>query len=321
MKLPIAHKFVLCILVVVAAVTLCVLPFLSIGKETIYIYTKSLHPNSRELGFIKELRGLGYEVKLNSSNMPRQEDIGIWFKAPEYIKEINKSQAKYNFIYNEDYYPLNWQEIQTRLIVLTPYQDLYEHYSRSNIQSAKFILGVNLADFYINQNNFKSGYKEYPLVYYGDNNKPSPLAEKLRQEPNVKFLGRFWENNENILPDKDGDEAERREFLSKAQIIAVYNEAVSTESKIINTEILEATASGGLVISSPNSAAKEIYGDNIIIYEQLEDFPKQVNYYLNHPEIMRSKVINAQKITAEKLSSAASARRLHEIIEWLNKTA
>ncbi len=321
MKLPIAHKFVLCILAVATAVMLCILPFLATEKETVYIYTKSHRPNSREVGFVNELKRLGYEVKLNASNMPRQEDIGIWFKAPEYVKEINKSQAKYNFIYNEDYYPLNWQEIQTRLIVLTPYQDLYEHYTRSNIQSAKFILGVNLADFYINSNNFKSGYKEYPLVYYGDNNKSSPLAEKLRQEPNVKFLGRFWETNENVLPANEGDETERRRFLSKAQIVAVYNKADSIDSKIINTETLEATASGGLVISSPNSMVKEIYGDNIIIYEDLEDFPKQVSYYLNHPEIMRSKIINAQKITAEKLSSAASARRIREIIEWLNKTA
>lgn len=319
MKLPIAQKFSLCLLAVATAATLCVLPFLAAYKETIYLYTRDAHPNSREQGFANELKRLGYEVKLNTSDMPLPNSIGVWFKKSEYVKEINRSQAKYNFIYNEDYYPLNGQEIQTQLIVLTPYQDLYEHYVRSNIKSAQFILGVNLSDFYINQQNFAKEYKTYPLVYYGDNNKSSPLAEKLRKESNVKFIGRFWENDDKVLINGDVKDSERGRLLSKANIVSVYNEPNSADSKIISPEIMEATASGCLVISSPNKMAKEIYGDSIIIYENLDDFSKLASYYLNQPDIVREKVIKAQKITAEKLSSATSAQRLNEIIKWLNQ--
>lgn len=319
MKLPIAQKFSLCLLAAATAATLCVLPFLAADKETIYLYTKDSRADSREQGFANELKRLGYEVKLNTSDMPLPNSIGVWFKRPEYAKEINRSQAKYNFIYNEDYYPLNGQEIQTQLIVLTPYQDLYEHYVRSNIKSAKFILGVNLSDFYINPQNFAQGYKKYPLVYYGDNNKSSPLAEKLRKESNVKFMGRFWENDDKVLMNENVEDSERGRLLSKTNIVSVYNEPNSADSKIISREIMEATASGCLVISSPNKMAKEIYGESIIVYENLDDFPKLVDYYLNQPEIMREKVIKAQKITAEQLSSASSAQRLNEIIKWLNQ--
>lgn len=319
MKLPIAQKFSLCLLAVATAVTLCVLPFLATDKETIYLYTRDAQPDSREQGFASELKRLGYEVKLNASNMPSANSIGFWFKTPEYIKEINQSQAKYNFIYNEEYYPINGQELQTKLIVLTPYQDLYEHYVRSNIKSAKFILGVNMADFYMDAKSLQSDYKEYSLVYYGDNNKPSPLAVKLQSEANVKFLGRFWEKNDKVLQNKEGGASERGRLLSKAKIVSVYNEPNSLDSKIISKEIMEAAASGCLVMSSPNGMVKEIYGDNIIVYENLEDFPKLVTYYLNQPEIRINKIINAQKITAEKLSATASAQRLNEIIQWLNQ--
>ena len=318
MKLPVAQKIGLGLLAVAAAVTLCVLPFLAAPKEIIYIYTQTNQIDSREQGLANELKRLGYEVKINDRNTQKRDSIGLWFSPLGYVEKINRSQTKYNFIYSENYYPLNWNEIQSDVIVLTPYQDLYEHYVRSNVKSAKFTMGVNLADFSLNTNNFQSGYKEYPVIYYGDNTL-SPLAERLRDDKRVKFLGSAGEEGANILQAKEGSARERGIFLSKANIVALYNAPNSPETKYIVPQIMEAAASGALVFSTPNEAVKELYGDNVIIYENMDDFNRLVSYYLNHPEITNAKIIAAQKITAEKLSSEASAQKLHQMIEWLNQ--
>ena len=50
------------------------------------------------------------------------------------------------------------------------------------------------------------------------------------------------------------------------------------------------------------------------MYEKESDFPGLVDYYLQNPEISRAKIVAAQKITADRLSSAASARRFKERI-------
>lgn len=182
MKLPAAQKTVLGLLAAIAAAALCALPFLAVKKDIVYVYAKSPVPDSRETGFIRELKRLGYEVKLNSSSLPAVGTVGLWFRPPEFASQLETSPAAWNFIYNEDYYPFDWRGLKKFPVVLTPYRELYEHYARSNIRTAMFTVGVNTTDFYAPETVFQPGYKVYPLVYYGDNNKSSPLAESLKNK-------------------------------------------------------------------------------------------------------------------------------------------
>ena len=77
MKLPAAQKTVLGLLAAIAAAALCALPFLAVKKEIVYVYAKSPVPDSRETGFIRELKRLGYEVKLNSCRQPGRSACGF----------------------------------------------------------------------------------------------------------------------------------------------------------------------------------------------------------------------------------------------------
>ena len=353
MKLPAAQKTVLGLLAAIAAAALCALPFLAVKKDVVYVYAKSPVPDSRETGFIRELKRLGYEVKLNSSSLPAAGTVGLWFRPPEFASQLETSPAAWNFIYNEDYYPFNWRGLKKLPVVLTPYRELYEHYARSNIKTAMFTLGVNTVDFYAPETVFQPGYKVYPLVYYGDNNKSSPLAESLKKQSennkplseslnaqsrndnpsslaeklkkyggtvqgSVWFMGRFWENGlPQLVP--QGTPAEKGRELSRAFITAVYAAPETPAAKMVPAETAEAAAAGALVIMPSNSAVKEIYGDNVIMYEKESDFPGLVDYYLQNPEISRAKIVAAQKITVDRLSSAASARRFKEILDWLRQ--
>ncbi len=316
MKLQAAQKATLGLLAAITAAALCVLPFLAAKKDVVYVYAKSAVPDSREQGFVRELKRLGYEVKLNAKELPRAGTVGLWFKGPDAVSLISRSAAEYNFIYNEDYYPFDWRGLEKLPVVLTPYRELYEHYARANVKTALFTLGVNPADFFAS-----AAAKAYPLIYYGDNNKTSPLAEELKGRPDVKFLGRFWENSPNLITPEGGTAAARGAELSKARIVAIYNAPGTPAAKIVPVEIMEAAAAGALVMTSPNAAVKQVYGDSVIISEDDKNFLPLISYYLQNPAIMREKNVSAQKITAEKLSSAASAKRFIELLDWLKNNS
>ena len=164
MKLKATHKIYLIVLLSITAVALCALPFLLVNKDVIFIYTKNHYPTSKENGFIDGLKKSGYRVIVNTSTKTPQK-VAIWFKSTNAVKTImDTTQFKYNFIYNEDYYSLNWQELKEKPIILTPYQELYEHYMRNNIKSARFYLGVNTKDYY------PTGEAKKDIVYYENKN-------------------------------------------------------------------------------------------------------------------------------------------------------
>lgn len=314
MKLKTRYRIWLSLVVSIAVVVLCTLPFWAIKSDTIYIYTKSQNPNSQELGFINELKYLGYRVKVNHPSLPHKKSVGLWLKDTNSVYQISNSLAKYNFLYTDEYYPIEWKKLKTIPIVLTPYKDLYEHYVRTNIKTAEFDLGVNMADFYIEPSEYK-----YPMIYYGDNNKSSPLARFLSQNKNIKFLGRFWSAENNTI--KGGNNSSIPEILRQTKIVAVYEDANSHLSKKIPQEIKEATACGALVITPKNNKVQDVYGNNIIMYDNLSEVPSIINYYMakSNEDIVKEKILNAHKITKEQQSSKASAQRFEQILDWIKE--
>lgn len=315
MKLNKKHKITLFLICVITAAVLCTLPFLTIKKEVIYIYTKSLQLQSKELGFVRELKLLGYKVLINSPIKPSEQDYGLWLGSPEDVADINKNPAKIKFLYTEAYYPADWHGIQNMPIILTPYKELYEHYMRSNIKTAWFTIGVDVADFYVTKQT-----KKYQLTYYGDDNKTTPLTEILSQEK-VKFIGDFWSDKNRIIASKKGDAKERNKALAQSKIVLVYNAPNSPESKRIPDEIMEAAASGTLVFSTFNQAVHELYGDSIIYYTTPIDLLAKKNYFLNKYSQINAKILSAADITAKNISSAATAHRFQEILLWIKENA
>ena len=200
MKLPAAQKIWLGLGAAVAAVVLCTLPFLAAKtqKDIVYVYSASPEPDSREAGFIRELKKLGCEIKVNPENKPDKSVAAVWFRAPEFARNLADSEAAYDFIYSEAYYPFDWRGLAKMPVMLTPYREIYEHYARSNIKSAMFTLGVNTADYTAPA--AADAGKKYPLVWYGDNNRQTPLAEKIIARPDSYILGNFWEKSAGLLP-------------------------------------------------------------------------------------------------------------------------
>lgn len=312
MKLKPTHKIFFGLLAVLAAVVLFTLPFWAVKKETIYLYTSSNVLTSREKGFIRELKNLDYAVKVNPKQFPARGSIGFWFKSSAYVKQIAESEAEYNFIYNEDFYPFEWQGLKNPPIVLTPYQKLYEHYMRANMRSALFTLGINPVDFY--QHNRR---KVNPLVYYGDNMQDDKVGQQLLAEPNVRFLGRFWPNDGRMLEVSEESVSGRCETLAETEIVIVPAYVSSPQGEMITAAVMEATACGALVMSPENQVLKQQYGESIIYYRKAEDVVPLVTYYLNNKTIMAQKTAEAAAITQKRATSAQSAKRFKQLYDWL----
>ncbi len=137
------YKFILFSVLVITAVVLCALPFFTVDKKLVYIYTKQNTPDDREQSFINGLNELGYNIQLNTQRSPTSKDVALWFRSPEFVAEIAKSEAQYNFIYSNEHYPFAWEEVKNYPVVLTPHQDVYEHYMRTNIKTALFKFDEN----------------------------------------------------------------------------------------------------------------------------------------------------------------------------------
>lgn len=309
MKLKAGYKYSLSLVLALTAVMLCILPFLAVKKDILYVYTEQSEPSVREQGFIRELRRLGLSVIVNEK-APDDKGYALWFKNPDYAVKIADSKAKENFLYTEIYAPFDWQSVSKAPIVLTPYREIFEHYMRSNIKSAIMTLGVNTSVFYQ-----KSKQKRYALVYSGDNNKNAPITEYLRKRTTALFLGTFWPRDYPQLSLKNSLPQGRAKALSETQKVVIYNAEDTPESKKIPNEIMEATACGALVFTTYNKTVENMYQDNVIFYTDEADLKSKLAMPFN--AVLQNKVLKAQKITTEKLSSAASAKRFKELLDWV----
>lgn len=132
--IKVTKKKYISLLLTIAAVVIFTLPFWLPEKE-IFIYSaKPL--TSEEQGYVAKLQKIGYKAKHVALNGEQKSDIAIWFGSADFVKHIETSKAKYNFLYIEEYYPVNFDSLQEYPIILTPHKALYEHYVRSNIKTA-----------------------------------------------------------------------------------------------------------------------------------------------------------------------------------------
>ena len=136
MKLSAKHKISLFVVLTVAVVVLCTLPLLFTKKNILYVYANELPQQS----FFSGLKRAGFNVIFNSYDKPKDGSDVLWFSMPQQLEKIQDNNFRFNFVYTEDNYPIDWQQLQTPVIILTPYQKLYEHYMRSNVPAAKFNL-------------------------------------------------------------------------------------------------------------------------------------------------------------------------------------
>ena len=136
MKKSKTYKVYLCMFLLVTAVVLSTLSLHFFSKDTIYVYSSKNILNKSEQEIIKDLQEAGYRIVLNKA-ISKKEKFSLWFRNPENVKDImSKTTFKYNFIYSNAYYTFDWEGLDKQPIVLTPYQELHEHYMRSNIKSA-----------------------------------------------------------------------------------------------------------------------------------------------------------------------------------------
>ena len=122
------------LLLAIAAVVFFTLPFW-LYQKSIFIYSAE-QLTEDEQSYVYKLQKMGYKTKYMPLDTEEKSDIAIWFGSADFVKQVKVSSAKYNFLYIEEYYPINIDGEQVYPIILTPHKALYEHYVRSNIKTA-----------------------------------------------------------------------------------------------------------------------------------------------------------------------------------------
>ena len=118
------------LMVSITAVVIFTLPFFQ--TRTIYVYS-SKNLNKEEQNYLEQLDRMGYKI---SNKTQKNTDISLCFGSSECIKQIEQVQTLYNFIYTDEYFPINIEEGIVYPVILTPHRAIFEHYMRSNIKTA-----------------------------------------------------------------------------------------------------------------------------------------------------------------------------------------
>ena len=303
------QNIILIVVLLLTVVMLCVLPLVCIKNNKVYVYTQTIIPNSQENGFIEELKALGYSIEVNSNKELAPKDVSVWFKSNQYTMEGKIKTNSYTFLYNEDYYPYHPQSSDISPVILTPYKDLYEHYARSNIRSAEFFLGMNAKDFIYDEKG-----RQY-IVYYELRNQDTEVSGYLSNNDKILFVGRFWQSNVPLDATDEYISKKYNTMLQKSRIVIIEN---TPNSKLIPQEILHATASGALVVTRFNQSVYNVYGDNLIYFNTVNELDELIQNNLSiSSDKIKTQKINARKITIENLTTQNSAKRFDELLKWM----
>ncbi len=133
MKTKAGYKRTLFLVLAITAVVCCTLPFLASTSQRVGVYISSNSLSKDEEAFVNALSKEGFDVKINPTS---KENVNIWLNVTIQETDFSKFSSKYDFVYIKEYAPIEWYKQETLPIVLTPYQDLYEHYTRSNVKTA-----------------------------------------------------------------------------------------------------------------------------------------------------------------------------------------
>ena len=310
MKIKLTHNVISIVLLLITAVVLCALPLKYFKQEKVYIYTKTKKPSSQESGFIQALRKRGYKVIVNSEDKISEDDVSIWFSNIEAIeRKKDRVSMKYCFLYVQDYFPVNLDLTKENPIILTPYQEIFEHYTRTNIRSATFYLGENEKVF-----SFSGKQDKKHVTYYELRNKDTNLAQ-FANNNGINLLGGFWVNNDvsmNVTEEYLYDIYGKK--LQESVVTLVDN---TQSNNLIPQEIIHATLSGSLVVTPYNKAVYNMYKNNVVYFDTLENAKKLIAEYRINTKTRQDAVINAYKITSNKLTSTKSVERFIDLLNWL----
>lgn len=117
----------------------------------------------------------------------------------------------------------------------------------------------------------------------------------------IDVYGKGWEE---FLPKKmikgqyiSNDDLHR--YYASADIVLNVHREDMAQNGFVSNRIFDASASGGFLVSDYMPEIKDVYGDNIPMYHDSEDYGRIVRYYLSHPEERKQRAQKAREITMQ----------------------
>lgn len=131
-----------------------------------------------------------------------------------------------------------------------------------------------------------------------------------------KLYGKNWENNDKFKKYYQG-------FISYTDLPRVYastkivvDDANNATKKYgsVNSRIYDAIASGTLVVTNGVLGVKEMFNDELPVYNNKKELNHLIEYYMSNEDERRSKVDELQRLILEKHTYDNRARTLIKIL-------
>ena len=158
--------------------------------------------------------------------------------------------------------------------------------------------------------------------FYGNSPKEfrSSVKYSLNNNIPITIYGKRWDKyiDNNLIKGEYVKNDELHKYYASADIVLNDHRKDMLEEGFISNRIFDVTASGGFIISDYQQDIEDIYGDNIPMYHNEEEFSKLVTFFLEHPEERKQKAVKAQQITLENFTVEKIG---HKFLEEIKKIA
>lgn len=190
---------------------------------------------------------------------------------------------------------------------------------------------VEIKTYYVPQFTNPDRFKEYhnnkfhnEVLFVGSNHtgKGRKVVDyAIKSGKNISVYGKFWKKLllPTVLKAQYIDNNELYKYYANADVVLNDHREDMKYYGFISNRIYDVTASGGFIMSDYLPEIEKIYGDNIVMYKNFDDFNQKLQYYLSNPKEREDLALKAQKITLENFTNLEIAKKFDKILKNISK--
>ena len=280
-----------------------------------YYYDDGFHEDN----FYQTADNLLYlQFKYNRTDFEDDKKAKIMYLYfPTFIPDKGKFiNTKDEFRYNTDAHLNN--DLEYFDIIATPAKEVYKELQQNDYPTAFIPQFTNPEKFHSSpDDNLKTDLLFVGSTWY---DRVSALyAVELGYD--IAIYGLNWQEkvDKKYIKGIFIDNNELYRYYSSAKIVLSDHADDLSAMGLVPNRLYDATACGAFVISEYSPYIEEIFGDNIPMFKDKEEFKKLVDFYLAHPEERAKKAKRAQEITLNGYTNTIIGQKLKDLFSQIRK--
>lgn len=137
----------------------------------------------------------------------------------------------------------------------------------------------------------------------------------------LSVFGKFWDKyiTPQYLKGQYIDNDELYKYYAKADIVLNDHREDMRYYGFVSNRIYDVMASGGFVLTDYLPEIEQVYGSNVAMYRDFDEFKQKLDYYLQHPQERLQMIEKAREITLSRFTNDIAAKKIAEIFKNIQK--